>query len=147
MSDAKQSGERVPITRASKGYLDYPVRLSRVIPDSDWNRWVKNLHSIKEHNPVYREMAYAGFGIGVSCLIGGVTTLPSIASLPGWVCNIYFIVGGLALSGAALCLHFDRKLQNVETGTIETVLEDMAEVRERSPQATEGVPESSPIDT
>lgn len=141
MSNDTGPPTRIERTREAKDYYYYPVRGFTEIEDGDWNRWIRCISNIPKRRPIYREVAFVGFALAGESLITSLVTRPQ-----GGVSVLYFVAGVIALVVAGLCFRFDRQIEEMVSSTVESVLQDMNEVRERSPRREEVVsPEQNTV--
>jgi hypothetical protein len=116
-----------------------PPRMAARIEDGDWKRWIRLISKIPERESIYRNVAFACFGVAIPSLLSSIVALPPVSGLPGFISTLYFGVGIVALGSGLLCLSFDKKLGRVSGQRVEEVLQDMKEVRERSVRSEETI--------
>jgi len=137
MRDDTPPNVRIEYTREAREYYYYPVRRSTRIEDGDWSRWIRCISNVPKRKPMYREIAFASFGISLPSLVSTFVTMPRVAQLPGWVSTTYLVTGLVTLAIGVVCLVFDRQMEEISSNTVESILLDMKEVHERSVRAEE----------
>lgn len=137
MTEESNKRSWIAHSRKSTEYLYYPPRVSIRIEIGDWKRWIRNIKSIPERELLYRDIAFACFGVAVPSLINGFVSLPNVSQFPYWVSIVHFAIFTVALVIGIVSLTFDQKIKNSSVLSINSILLDMNEVHERSVRSEE----------
>lgn len=124
-------------TRQATEYVVYPPRRAVRIEDGDWDRWIRSISRVPKPNPLFRDTAFACFGIAVPTLVSAIAAWATPSQVPSWVGFVYLAVGMLALAIGVLSLKYNSALQSINAASLGAILEDMRDVRERSVRSEE----------
>ena len=145
MSSDTSPNAQVQLTREATEYVYYPTRRSIRIENGDWDRWIRTISNIPKREAIFRDIALASFGICIPSLTSAIVTMPRFSQLPSGISIIYLVIGVTTLVAGIICFVFDQKMEKIASANVETVLQDMKEVRERSVRSEETTMPASKI--
>jgi hypothetical protein len=109
----------------------YPqIRRGTRIENGDWERWVRLIQDIPEHERNYRDAAFACAAFGAEGILSAIGFF--VTRAPSCISILFLLVGIGSSVAATMCFLFDSKMAKVISVGVEQVLQDMEEVRERS---------------